>query len=111
MARSDDVRYVPDRAGTAAFARSREVSGITLAAARAGAVFMEAIAPVLTGTYRGRFEAEATTIEVGGHKRAGAIIRNTDPKAHLVEYHNRARVMQQGLDYVQQLYSSRSGRR
>ena len=106
--RPSDVRYVPDRQGTAAFARGREVQGISLSAARAGAAFMQALAPVHTGSYAASFEAEATMVEVGRERRAGALIRNTDWKAGLVEYQNRDRVMRQGLDYVEQLY--RSGR-
>lgn len=110
MARPSDVRYVPDRSGTAAFARSREVGAIAAAGARAGAEFMQAIAPRQTGEYAAGFEVEATTVEVGGERRAGAIIRNTATHAPFVEYRNLDRVMRQGLDYVEQLYRS-GGRR
>lgn len=114
MARNQAVQYVPDRKGTAVFARGRDVSNISLRAAKAAASFMEAIAPVRRGpgggAYRRGFEVEPTMVEVGGQQRAGAIIRNTAEHAHLVEYYNRDRVMSQGLDFLEQLSRS-SGRR
>lgn len=100
------VTYVPDRRGTARFARSAEVSRISVRAAEAARAFAEATAPVRTGRYRGAFTVEKAMVLVGGERRAGAVLRVSVDYALPVEA--RRQVLSRAAEWVEQ--SSRSSR-
>lgn len=97
--------YERDPRGMKALVMSKEVSDAALAVAQAGKAYAESIAPVgPTGNYKAGFRVARVVVDVPGRyggPRAGAVVENTAPHAHLVEYRNGAFVMARTRDFMQ----------
>lgn len=105
-ARSSTYERDPD--GMRSLVLSKEMSDVALAVAEAGKGYGESIAPVgPTGNYKAGFRASRAVVNVPGQyggPRAGAVLENTAPHAHLVEFRNRDFVMGRTADWMQARY-------
>lgn len=99
--------YERDPQGMRDLVMSKDVGDATLAAASAGMAYAESIAPVDSGDYKGSFRVARVVVDVPGRyggPRAGAVVENTAPHAHLVEHRNGDFVMARTRDFIQSRY-------
>lgn len=98
--------FRPVRKGMSALGQSPQVGALSVQAARNGKRYAESIAPVgPTSNYKNSFRVRPTQVRVPGRyggRRAGAVLENTAPHAHLVEWHNQSLVLTRTAAHMEQ---------
>lgn len=99
------VEFTPDSKGIRALTASDDIGQVCVAAAEAGKTFAESIAPIgPTGNYARGFRVAPVDVTVPGpwgSIRAGAVLYNEAPHAHLVEWRNDSRVLERAAAYIE----------